>query len=244
MIDERDWLEFHDGLDALALGDADDTLARRLAILADGIPDGPRMLTLARRLGEDRIDDLAARAPDALVDGTWDRLEAALPAPRRGSAGRPGAPAWSFRTMTGLATAAVIVLVFVSGFLMGERRQLQQRLDAWQAFERVPPGPESRRPSESPLLTADRTWTVGELRRLLARLPDRAVLADAADLERLLVSGPALRRGPARRLLTDQTVADGLTVAEARRLLDALADDAGTELDLKGLRLGASVLSF
>jgi len=244
MIDERDWLEFHDGLDALANGDADDALVRRLEALAPRIPDGEMMLALSRRLGEDRIEALADRVPERLVDETWTRLEDALPMPRTRESRHDGSPWWSFRALTGLATAAVIVLIFVSGYLMGERRQLQERLDTWQAWEAPRTPPVNRRPTEPPLLTSGRTWTVGELRRLLDRLPDRAVLADADDLERLLVSGPALRRGPARRILNNYAAADGLTVDEARRLLAELAGDAEAEIDLKGLRLNASVLSY
>ncbi len=242
MIDERDWLDFHDGLDALARGDADDALQRRLETLAPRVPDGETMLALARRLGEDRLADLASRAPDHLVDATWSRLEAALPSAAESSPStpRPVRRVWSTaRTWTGLAAAAVVALVFLTGYLTGERRQLRQRLAAWEDVGSPVAGDR-----EATLSPADRAWTVAELSALLDRLPDGAVLADAEDLDRLLVAGPLLRRAPARRLLDRHAAADGLTVAEARRLLAELAAGRDTELDLRDLRLEARVLSY
>ncbi len=248
MIDERAWQDFHDGLDALARGDGDAALRERLSVLAADIPDGPLMLELAAGLAADRLDDLAARAPDDLVAGTWDRLETALPArpatrvptSRLRTARWPGGRAWA-----GLAAAAVVALVFLSGYLVGERRQLQARLD--DVLARGPQGPATQqRAGALPGLAGARTWTAGELRLLLARLPSRAVIADEEELSRLLVTGPLLRRRPARRLLEDYAATDGLTVGEALRLLDELSPDPDLELDIEGLGLGRTrrILSY
>ncbi|MBC8425927.1 hypothetical protein H8E07_17585 [bacterium] len=234
MIDERAWQEFHDGLDALASGEGDADLRDRLTELAVGIPDGRLMLELAIGLAADRLDDLAARAPEDLVARTWDRLEAILPArtaPRRPAARWPGGRAW-----VGLAAAATIALIFLSGYLVGERRQLQARLDDVLAHDSRGPAADVRA-GALPALATDRTWTTGELRLLLARLPSQAVLADEAELTRLLLTGPLLKRRPARRLIDRYAATDGLTVGEALRLLDELSPDPDAELDIEGLGL-------
>lgn len=234
MIDERAWQEFHDGLDALARGEAGGDLRDRLTELAAGIPDGPLMLELATGLAADRLDDLAARAPEDLVAETWDRLEAVLPArtsPRRTAARWPSGRAWA-----GLAAAAAIALVFLSGYLVGEHRQIQARLADVLALDSRGPAADIRA-GALPALATDRTWTTGELRLLLARLPSRAVLADEAELTRLLLTGPLLKRQPARRLLDEFAATDGLTVGEALRLLDELSPDPDAELDIEGLGL-------
>ncbi|MBU1072412.1 hypothetical protein KKG45_04105, partial [bacterium] len=231
-------------LDALARGDADAALRERLAALADSLPDGPAMLELACRLAGDRIGDLTERAPAALVAATWDRLAAALPdrvAARRPAAIWPGGRAWS-----GLAAAAVIALVFLSGYLVGERRQMQARLDAVLAHDTRDAPSGDRWPGVTPGLAGERTWTVGELRLLLERLPSQAVIADADELARLLVAGPPLRRNPARRLLAEYTASDGLTAGEALRLLTELSPDRDAALDIRRLGLGAprEILSY
>ncbi len=246
MIDERDWLEFHDGLDAMARDDADDAVMKRLDALAPAIPDGLVMLSLARRLAHDRIDDLAACAPEHLVAGAWDRLEAALPSDASRPVRRKAAPRFSARTWTGLAAAAVVALVFLSGYLIGERRQLQARLDGVLAYEERHEASDDFRSPASLLPTGVRSWTAGELRRVLERLPAGAVLADHDELERLLSSAPALRRRPARRLLSTYAATDGLTVAEALRLLTELSPDQDAKLDIPGLRVSVTpaVLSY
>ncbi len=244
MIDERVWQEFHDGLDALARGDADAALRERLTALADGVPDGPVMLELARKLADDRLDDLAARAPEPLVAATWDRLEAALPdqvETRRPAVNRRGGRAWA-----GLAMAAMIALVFLSGYLVGERRQLQARLDDVLAQDTRRAQSESRWAGVTPVLAGERTWTAGELRLLLERLPAQAVLADEEELARLLVTGPSLRRSSVRRLIDEYAASDGLTAGEALRLLGELSPDYDAALDIRGLGLGSprKILSY
>lgn len=182
--------------------------------LADHLAACPACAAYARALaaaGPPPDGDLESAVPDDLAAAVWPRLSAALPAGHR-------APAERRRPWIPLLAAALALALLAGGWLTADNLRLRGRLAAMPRAEAVAV-PADLRPS--PALT-DAGALVVRLRRLD---PDTRVLTRQEAETLLRRSRPlayALARGP--RL--DSALADGVTAAEALRLLDLVGPRA------------------
>ncbi|MDT8436640.1 MAG: hypothetical protein RRA92_07775 [Gemmatimonadota bacterium] len=252
MNDGKECEVLHRTLDAFDDLAADGDALRELERHAAECPACAALLRVRGLLAAPPQQDLEVAAPDLYVRGMWQAVRGAVPRtaaterPRDApEARRPGAgrgrqlPAWS---LAGGLAAAAVALAVLAGGLAVERTRLverqavlaerlaeqERRLAALEATGRgattaalsvVAAAPWER------ALAAEETVTLGRLRDLLAVLPPRTTLLDAAEVQALATAPPPGASSVAEawpRAAPHLDLADGLQAGELRAALEAL----------------------
>ncbi len=111
-------------LDRLAKGELTDDEWRAIHEHAASCPDCAMLLKIHEHCRESGGKELEAAVPDEMVQGMWPNVAARI----KGNAApsRPRLPRWRRAIVPGLA-AALFILAFVCGLLVGEVQELRQR---------------------------------------------------------------------------------------------------------------------
>ena len=266
---------FEDQLDALVEGQLPPEGVRQMRRHAESCPDCAMQLKVQEHLALPSLEELEERVPDEMVASMWDRVrrdagpelgagtrsvaevEAAAGGQthgrgrerehfrRPGQAGDNGSGPGPFGWLVPTLAAATVALLFATGFLFWEMRQLRAREDVlaqqvveqrrWLAELEVSAGadPVARTAAlagRSPwvrALSRQETISLEGLRSLLRAMPGDRVLLEAERLE-------AVRRSPApltppllREVLARIQGDDGVRARDLLRALETL--DVGPE---------------
>lgn len=124
MKDKIDCEKIQEMLDRLAKGELTDEERRAIREHAASCPDCAMLLRIDVHCREFGDEELEAAVPEEMVQGMWPNVEAHIK--RNAAPSRPRLPRWRRALVPGLA-AALFVLAFVCGFLVGEVQELRQR---------------------------------------------------------------------------------------------------------------------
>jgi hypothetical protein len=118
--------EFQDRLDGLAGGTQTEEIPAALRDHADRCPGCAMLLAMHLNLAADSPGDLEGRVPGALVDTMWQRVSAEIGERRARGLKQSSMFHPIRRALVPAMAAAIVLLVFASGYLLGELRQLRQ----------------------------------------------------------------------------------------------------------------------
>jgi hypothetical protein len=115
--------EFQERLDGHIASDEE---RRAIERHAAACPDCALLLAMNRHLNAETLSELEERVPDSLVDTMWQRVVGEIAA-RRAERLSPQRRFWPFqRIFVPAMAAAIVLLVFTSGYLLGELRHLRR----------------------------------------------------------------------------------------------------------------------
>jgi hypothetical protein len=232
---------FQERLAALRQGELGEAERAELERHARECSDCQLLLAVQQHLSSPTGEELEAEVPAAYVSGMWDRVAGSLglesKAPGRFGGGWPGQ-----RFLMPALAAAVVILIFVSGVMFGQLRQLQQRedrlvhqleLQLWHGEE--PRSLSALNPERGPRpgisrrawqrAVAGRDLNAAQLCTLLEQLPPETVLLSARQLAALRWTHPHWQALYRDRALSGIRTVDGLQAEEILRLLDSLPLD-------------------
>jgi hypothetical protein len=238
---------FQDQLDTLQAGMLSEEGVEQLRNHAAACEDCAMLLRVHEHLATLPLAELEAAVPDELVASVWPRVAAAVAigksARLRETRGWQG---WSWLVP---AMAAATLLLFIgSGLMYRELRESRRRESALleQIAERERWLAElGLRSSADPVtrtagLAGQATWeralarrrsvSVGELSRMLSRLPATTTILDASQLEALYKSIPFWLAPAVRGAAADVRTEDGLQAGELARLVEALGIDSSRRI--------------
>ena len=234
---------FQDQLDSLAAGALPPEGLKGLYSHARSCPDCEALLKMHEHLASSERADLEAAVPDEYVEEMWPRVRGAiakaeavesLPVRRRRIMGWPAAA----------LAAACLVLIAGSAFLYSElikikeqervlSRRLALQVSAFEEARALTLGAGSRTYTEEPrgliagrrlqmaLSGRDRV-TVGELMRMLGRLPADMEVLNAAGAETAIRRISPWGAGAWAESAAEIRTEDGLQVGEAIYLIEAM----------------------
>jgi hypothetical protein len=241
MNDNTGCKTFQDLLDRLGGSPPAEMEMRELEQHAADCPDCAMMLEAYLHLAGPSNEELEAQVPDTMTGTMWSRVaertvdRGAISGSRRISLLRILAPTLA---------AAVVILVFALGFMLGELRHLRgvearmtaeiERRDETIAALQV-------RSDDAPgLLASDRfrslvrrrylqnreTFRIGELMALLEQLPSDTELLSAREVGTLIGGGGLSSYSPYSERIRTVDYSNGLDAREAIMLIEALGIDA------------------
>jgi hypothetical protein len=231
---------FQERLDLLGGRPPTEDETRELEQHAAGCTDCATMLEAYMHLAGPSNEELEAQVPDEMTDAMWHRVAAQTV--DRGKA--PGIGRISlFRILVPTLAAAVVVLVFALGFMLGELRHLRgvearmaaelERRDvtitALQMGRDDTPGllaSERFRNIVRRKFLEDRdVYRVSELIALLEQLPPDTRLLNAREMDALLSGGGGSSLSPYNSRLRSVDYSNGLDAREAIMLIEILGID-------------------
>jgi len=119
--------EFQERLDGRTASDEE---LEELERHASACPDCAVLLAMNRHLRAETLSELEEQVPDSLVDTMWQRVVGEIAA-RRAERLSLTKRFWPFqRILVPAMAAAIVLLVFASGFLLGELKSLKQAVVA------------------------------------------------------------------------------------------------------------------
>lgn len=240
MMKEHDCEIFQEKLDALEGGRPSGTELEELERQAAGCRDCGTILEAYQHLAGPSALELEAEVPAEMVDSMWARVSAC-------TTERPsGARRWSIgRILTPTLAAAVVLLVFALGFMLGELRHLrgiEERMAAMiERREETIVALQAQRSNDTPgLLASERirglarrrflqerdTYRVSELISFLEQLPHDTKILNAQEVDVLLGRGGMAAYSPYSARLRAVDYTNGLDAGEAILLIEALGIDA------------------
>lgn len=243
MNDETRCREFQELLDKSAHGKLSREERLQMEKHAEKCPDCAVLLKMHAHVTAVPGPELESAAPDGMVDTMWRRVMEDLS--RRGAGRIPAGSRLrpAMRILVPVLSAAVVILVFISGFLFGELRQLRSReqqllletarkddLISEITVEQARASRERTiyRTGELILrhgLPRQKNFSAGELLSLLEGLPPETTILKAAETESLLSKQLSWRGVSPGGLPPDIDLRDGLQAEEAIRLIEWLKID-------------------
>lgn len=249
MMKEHDCERFQERLDGLegrhSSGEDLDGLERQAA----GCSDCVTILEAYLHLAGPSARELEAEVPEEMAESMWARVSAH-------TVERPSvAQRWSIvRILTPALAAAVVLLIFALGFMLGELRHLrgiEERMASMiERREETIAALQANRSDDAPgLLASERvrglasrrflqdrdTYRVGELISFLEQLPPDTRILSAKEVDALLGRGGAAAYSPYNTRLRGLDYSNGLDAGEAILLIQVLGIDANELISRKQL---------
>ena len=240
MMNEHDCEGFQELLDALEGTYPSGAELEELERRAAGCRDCETLLGAYTHLAGPPAGELEAEVPDGLVDSMWTRVSSrTVERPLRRRRCAPG------RILIPTLAAAVVLLVFALGFMLGELRHLrgtEERMAAMiERREETIAALQARRSDGAPELFASErfrdfafrkllqrrdAYRVGDLISYLERLPSNTKVLSAREVEALLNRRSMAVYSPYTARLRTVDYTNGLDAGEAILLIEALGIDA------------------
>ena len=255
MMEKHDCESLQERLDALGGSRPPGEELEELERLAAGCRECETILGAYLHLAGPPAGELEAEVPSEMVDSMWARVSSR-------TVGRTEKRRrWSIRRiLTPALAAAVILLVFALGFMMGELRHLrgiEERMTSMiERREETIAALQARRGDGTPELFASErfrdfafrrflqrqdTYRVSELISYLERLPSDTKVLSAREAEALLSRRSMAVYSPYTARLRAVDYTNGLDASEAILLIEALGIDADEQIpreqivNLKGI---------
>jgi hypothetical protein len=247
MKDKTDCEKIQEMLDRLAKGELTEEERRAIQEHAAACPDCAMLLKIHAHCREFGDDELEAAVPDEMVQGMWPNVAARIAG--KPTPSRPRLSRWRRALVPGLA-AALFVLAFVCGFLVGELQELRQReglliselAASREMLEHYRQGAAAPRPAgRMPelgwryILPEQEDFSVEELVSLLEQVPPQTSILSSGNA--LAFYGRAIPlRGVAGCTRREQVnMKDGLQAGEAVLLAKCLRLDPDTRISRERL---------
>ncbi|MFC1576029.1 hypothetical protein ACFL5A_05245, partial [Gemmatimonadota bacterium] len=202
-------------------------------------PDCAMQLRVQEHLVRPSLEELEGEVPDELVASLWPRLQSEL-APRPADINLQRGRSRAFTWLAPAMAAAIVVLIFSTGYLFSELTSMKEREGAlaqqvleqqrWLAELDVGPStdPVARTATlagRNPLVRAlsrQETVSMAGLQGLLRSLPGDRTLLTAAQVEDLLNSRSTLTAPLWRETLVRMDGGDGMRARDLLRVLESM----------------------
>ena len=241
MNDKTGCEAFQDRLDRLGGNPPGELEIRELNQHTADCPDCAMMLEAYLHLAGPSNNELEAAVPDEMVDSMW--MDVSSRAYDRGLTS--GSKRFSFlRVLVPVLAAAVVILVFALGFMLGELRHLRGIEDRMAAEiesrDETIAALHVRSDETTGLLTSDRfrnlvrrrylqdreTYRVSELIAILEQMPPDTKILSAQEVNALIGGGSGSSYSPYYSRIQQIDYSNGLDAREAILLIDALGIDS------------------